>query len=255
MSLNQDGSQLRVVQHDPTREKRIKIITAVSFVVLGVFAYWLGGYQATHKNTHLRSANETFEEQVIRLRSENNQFRQQMTILESSSKIDREAVNNVRLVVRELEEEKARLKNELAYYKNILAPEDMRPGVRVAGLDLEQGNNPNRYRMRLVISQIARDNPVLRGTVAVTLEGKNSNGEVQHLSLLKLAGFEDESTPLGFRYFQALPSSRGFMEFDLPGGFAPKNIRVNLSVRRGPNRNVEKIYGWNEELAADVQQN
>ena len=253
MPLNQDSSKLRVVHHDPVREKKIKIITAVSVVVLGVLAYWIGGNIAGSQNTRLRSENEMLEQQVIRLRSENDHFRQQLTILESSSKIDREAVNNVRSVVRELQENNARLEKELAYYKNILAPEDMRPGVRVAGLELEPGSSSGHYRMRLVISQIARDNPLLRGTVAVTLEGKNSQGKTETLSLLKLAGYEGDTAALGFRYFQAFPDSRGFMEFHLPEGFTPESIRVNLSVRRGANRNVEKIFDWNKELTADVQ--
>ena len=231
MSLKSDSGKLRVVNHDPVKERRIKIILAVAVVLLGVFIYWYGGSEASDKNTRLQFKNETLQEQVIRLNSDNEDLLQRVAVLESSGKIDREAVNEIRKLVVTLESDKAELQKELAFYKNIMAPEDMTRGVRVAGIDLLKGEEPGSYRLRLVIAQIALDNPFLKGTLSVTLKGENRKGKTETLSVLRLAGYGQATMNLGFRYFQSLPDSRGFLEFTLPEGYTPETLNVSVRVK------------------------
>ena len=253
MPLSKDSSKLRVVHHDPEREKRIKIILVVAFLSLGVGAYWFGAYKANNQNVRLESRNLGLSERAYLLQRENEKLHQQVAILESSSKIDREAANNVRKLVRQLQDEKAELDRELTFYKNIMAPEDMAPGVRVAGIDLEPGGEPGQFRFRLTISQIARDNPFRRGAVSVSISGRQKN-KPKTISLLRRAGYDEDSAPLGFRYFQTIPEGRGFLEFELPEGFKPEAVHVNASIQQGPVRKLEKTYEWKKELAANVQQ-
>ena len=253
MPLSKDSSKLRVVHHDPEREKRIKIILVVGFIFLGVGAYWFGGSKANNQNVRLESRNLSLSERASLLQKENGELHQRVAILESSSKIDREAANNVRKLVRQLQDEKAELNRELTFYKNIMAPEDLSPGVRVAGFDLEHGAETGQYRFRLVISQIARNNPFRRGSVSVSISGQKDNKKAT-VSLLRQAGYDDDSAPIGFRYFQAIPEGRGFLEFELPEDFEPEAIHVNGSVQQGASRNINKTYDWKKELAANVQQ-
>lgn len=253
MPLSKDSSKLRVVHHDPEREKRIKIILVSAFLLLGLGAYWFGGNKANNLNIRLESRNLSLAERTSLLQRHNEELQQRVAILESSSKIDRESANNVRKLVRQLEDDKATLNRELTFYKNIMAPEDLAPGVRVAGFDLEYGDEPGHYRFRLIISQIARDNPFRRGSVSVTISGQKDN-KADTISLLSLAGYDDDSAPLGFRYFQAVPESRGFLKFELPEGFEPETIHVNASIQRGSVRRIDKTYEWKKELATNVQQ-
>lgn len=253
MPLSKDSSKLRVVHHDPEREKRIKIILVAGFILLGIGAYWFGGSKANNQNMRLESRNLSLSDRASLLHKENEELHQQVAILESSSKIDREAANNVRKLVRQLQDEKAELNRELTFYKNIMAPEDLSPGVRVAGFDLEHGAEPGQYRFRLVISQIARDNPFRHGSVSVSISGQKDKKPTT-ISLLRQAGYDDDSAPLGFRYFQAIPEGRGFLEFELPEGFTPETVHVNGSIQRGVVRKIQKTYEWKKELATNVQQ-
>lgn len=254
MALNSDSGNLKVVRHDPDRDRRIKIILSLLVVVLGAFAYWYGGSSANQVSSQLELQNLSLEERVEVLQTDNQQLRQRVAILESSGKIDREAANNVRVMVRQLEDEKDQLNKELTFYKSVMAPEDLKPGIRVAGLDLVSGATPDSYKMRLVISQVARLNPFLKGWLSVSLSGE-TNGEPETLSLHKLAGLKESSTPLGFRYFQALPDHRGFLEFQLPEGFQPESIHVAVRVQKGSVKNFDQTFDWDKELAVDVQQN
>ena len=249
MPLSKDSSKLRVVHHDPERERRIKIILVVGFVLLGVGAYWFGGSKANNQNQRLESRNLSLSERAGLLQKENEVLHQRVAILESSSKIDRETVNSVRKLVRQLQDEKDEISRELTFYKNIMAPEDLSKGVRVSGFDLERGAEPGVYRFRLIISQTVRNNPFRRGSVSVSVSGQKDNKPVT-VSLLRQAGYDDDSAPLGFRYFQAIPGDRGFLEFELPEGFEPAMIHVNGSIEQGPVRKIEKNYEWKKELAS-----
>ena len=253
MALSSDSGNLKVIRHDPVRDRRIKIIFSVLAVVFGVLAYWYGGNSASQISTKLQLQNMTLEERAEALQKDNEMLRQSVAVLESAGKIDREAANNVRVLVRELEEEKEKLNKELTFYKSVMAPEELPSGIRVAGLDLMPGDQENIYRIRLVISQVARLNPFLKGRLTVSLTGLQ-NGKSETISLHKLAGLKESSSDLGFRYFQALPENRGFLEFQLPEGFQPENIHVAVRVQKGSVKNFDQTFEWDKELAVDVQQ-
>ena len=253
MALSSDSGNLKVIRHDPVRDRRIKIILAVLVVVLGAFAYWYGGSSANQVSNKLQLQNMSLEERAEALQKDNEYLRQRNAILDSAGKIDREAANNVRVLVRQLEEEKEQLNKELTFYRSVMAPENLQPGIRIAGLELAVGEKTNTYKMRLVIFQVARLNPFLKGELSVSLSGKK-NGKAETVSLHKLAGLEESSSALGFRYFQALPDSLGFLEFQLPEGFQPESIHVAVRVQKGAVKNFDQTFEWDKELAADVQQ-
>lgn len=225
----------------------------VFIALLGGFAYWYGGNQAGQNLNQVQQQNTRLENKARVLQEENEELRQRVGILESANKMDREAVNYVRLLVRKLEEEKEQLHKELTFFKSILAPEDMSTGVRVAGFSLLQGNKSGQYRLRLVISQVARRNPFLKGTLAVSLIGEK-DGKAQTIPLQALIASDQIITRLGFRYFQALPSDREYLDFNIPEGFRPAEIKVMVQITSGIKQSFEQIYQWDKELLADVRQ-
>ena len=253
MPNQSDGGNLKVVRHDPVRERRIRIAIVVSVLVLAVAAYWGGGSKATNQSQVVQQENDALVQRNADIEAENDRLRQRIVILESTGKIDKEATNRVRTLVRQLEDEKAGLNKDLTFYKSIMAPEDVSKGVRIAGLDLISGTHPRHFRIRLVVSQVARSNPFLKGTLAVSVIGKN-NDKTESVPIQKLAGLTERTIALGFRYFQSLPENRDFLDFELPEDFTPESIKVVVRIRSGAVQNLEKIYQWDEELATDVQQ-
>ena len=225
----------------------------VFIALLGGFAYWYGGNQASQNLNQVQQQNTRLENKARVLQEENGELRQRVGILENANKMDREVVNYVRLLVRKLEEEKEQLHKELTFFKSILAPEDMSTGVRVAGFSLLQGNKSGQYRLRLVISQVARSNPFLKGTLAVSLIGEK-DGKAQTIPLQELIASDQIITRLGFRYFQALPSDREYLDFNIPEGFRPAEIKVMVQITSGIKQSFEQIYQWDKELLADVRQ-
>ena len=253
IALHPDSGKLRVIRHDPKRDQLIRIFLLVFIALLGGFAYWYGGNHAGQNLDQVQQQNISLESRARVLQEENSELRQRLGILESASKMDREAVNNVRLLVKKLEEEKEQLHKELTFFKSILAPEDMSTGVRVAGFSLLEGNASGQYRLRLVISQVARSNPFLKGTLSVLLIGEK-DGKAQTIPLQELIESDQVITRLGFRYFQALPSDREYLDFNIPEGFQPAEVKVMVQITSGIRQSFEQIYQWDKELVADVRQ-
>ncbi len=253
MALNQDGGTLKVIRHDPIRDRRIKIALVVFVFAMGLLAYWYGGSNAHQLSDRLQLQNLSLEDRAKVLQKDNEVLRQRIAILESASKIDQEATSNVRALVRQLEEDKEQLKKKLTFYKSVMAPENLESGIRIAGLDLVAGKAADTYKIRLVVSQVARLNPFLKGQLFVSVSGMQGRKK-ETLSLLKLAGFKGKSTDLGFRYFQALPDDKGFLEFVLPKDFQPEKIHVAVRIQKGSVKNFDQIFDWNKELKIDVQE-
>ena len=250
-SMNSAGG-MRVVRHDPARERRLQLLLVALFISFGVFAYWFGASRVVDESDGLKQENRQLATDVTRLENQNEKLASRVAMLERSSRIDRQAAENVRVQVRELEQEKAEMSKTMAFYQSVIAPEDLNEGVRLNAFDLIPGNKPNRYQLRMVVSQVSRSNNFLRGTLRASVKGEQG-GQPVSLSLLELAGV-GENPALGFRYFQSFPDDRGLLDFELPEDFKPESITVSINIRSGGARSLEELFDWHEELAANVGQ-
>ena len=250
-SLNSTGA-MRVVRHDPVRERRLQLLLVALFISFGVVAYWFGASRVVDESEGLKQENRQLSTDVTRLERQNEKLASRVAVLERSSQIDRQAAENVRVLVRELEQEKAELSKTMAFYQSVIAPKDLNEGVRLNAFDLIPGDKPNHYQLRMVVSQVSRSNSFIRGTLRARVKGER-DGQSVSLSLLELAGAGDTPT-LGFRYFQSFPDDRGLLDFELPEGFKPESITVNINIRNGGTRNLEESFDWHEpKLAANSQ--
>ncbi|MGI9280028.1 MAG: DUF6776 family protein [Endozoicomonas sp.] len=242
---------MKVVRHDPARERKIRIIVVMAFILVTALSYYLGGRISDTEAARLKRENSELRSQTKGLEGEKETLKQKLVILERTSKVDREAANSVRTVIRDLEDEKALLTKDLSFYKSILAPEDSAEGIRLHAFDLLPGEEKNQYRFRMVVSQVARDNPFLKGSLTVSVKGVRE-GNKESLSLLELAGME-KSKALGFRYFQSFPDNRDYLSLTLPEGFKPEKVLVSIKVKNGAARSLTSVLDWQEELEADMK--
>ena len=249
--MQQDKNKLKLTRFEPKRDQLIRILLLTFVALLAGLAYWYGGNRGGLQEEQARQKSVSLQAEV--LREQNSELRQRLALVESARKMDLEAVNNVRLLVRQLEDEKEELLKELSFFRSIMAPEDVATGVRVASFSLLEGRAPGSYRLRLVLSQVQRSNPFLKGTVSVFLLGEKE-GKAQTFELSQLVEAGQSVATLGFRYFQTLPGDREYFDFTLPNGFQPAEIRVQVRITSGVRQSIESVYQWHQELAKDVRQ-
>ncbi|MDD7804104.1 MAG: hypothetical protein PUP46_00685 [Endozoicomonas sp. (ex Botrylloides leachii)] len=251
MPLPSGNDNHRVVSYNLKWSILIKL-TLVAICIGGwFFAYQWGKRIALETNGQLVQQNKELKTRIAAADIKQKKQLQSITLLESARQIDKLALNNVRTLVRELEQDKSTLHEELTFYRSVIAPEHAETGIRLHEFTLLQGDQPRSFQLRFVVSQISRKNDFRKGEARVNLKGKQGNKAVS-LSLFELAGQNSSSLPLGFRYFQILPKKQKFFQFKLPDNFVPEQIDIVINMSSGSVRKLDKVFDWNKELATDV---
>ncbi len=199
-----------------------------------------GGYHeraARATESHLRIQLDELRGRVAALSEEN-------TLLKRSHRIDDDAIGRLRNVLAEREERIAELEEELAFYRNLVSPSEMQPGIRIRRLSLAAvPGEERRYRYELVLTQLNSDDTYVEGRVDFRIEGSRPNGR-RTLKLDEVAtGDGDADSEFRFRYFQPL---RGRIR--LPGSFDPIRVRLRVEPSGGRVDPVEENYPWSALL-------
>jgi hypothetical protein len=239
------GAEFRVRRHRPVRNA---IIGLIVFVLLASGGWLLYGMGVRDGGYHERAARATESHLRIRLdelRSRVTDLSDENTLLRRSHQIDDDAIGRLRDVLASREERIAELEEELAFYRNLVSPSEMQPGIRIRRLSLAAVPGDTRsYRYELVLTQLNSDDTYVEGRVDFGIEGSRPDGR-RTLALDEVATGDGDAEPeFRFRYFQTL---RGRIR--LPASFDPIRIRLRVEPSGGRVDPVEKDYPWNSLLS------
>jgi predicted nuclease with TOPRIM domain len=164
-------------------------------------------------------------------------LREQQAVLERSQQIEREAYKQLEGTVTGLQEEISELKSELAFYRSIVAPSESAGGLRVQTFEVGGNGLDRGYRYKLVLTQVAKNDTVVRGRAEVAIEG-SKEGRMTVLNLAQLDPSKGDFE-FKFKYFQNFEG-----DFQLPAGFSPQRVIVKVSPRDTRSQPVEKLFNW-----------
>lgn len=162
--------------------------------------------------------------------AENRALREQVAVLERAAQVEKEAYGKVDEHLRELQAEILNLKEELAFYRDIVSSGD---GLGIQGLEIQREGSGEEYRYRLVLTGNLKDDRVNAGTVTLAVAGEH-DGRLQQLWMSELAGIRFE-----FKYFQTI---RG--RLTLPEGFVPHGMIVQVTEQGALQPTLEKTFDW-----------
>lgn len=146
--------------------------------------------------------------------------------------------------LRELQQTNTRLKEQLSFYQNVMAPELTADGVMIDTLQIEPTVIENQFRYRVVLVQTSKQKKFAKGYIELTVNGSRSNRNAA-LNLTDLKSTENDYT-FSFRYFQILEG-----EFVLDPDFTPERVHltVTLPKRSGQSySHTEKEFDWQPEV-------
>ncbi len=179
--------------------------------------------------------------EISRLRDENRAQAEQIVMLQRGVDIDRESTAELRTALRDLQAELEAQKEQLAFYRGIVSPDESRAGMRIYDMTVTpiEGEH-NQYGFDLMLIQAVRHNRRVTGRVSITIQGvRNAKEAVLGPEQLGLGGGEKMS--FSFRYFQEISGS-----FSLPADFSPTAVRLKVFSGTGENSDFEKQYSWDE---------
>ncbi|WP_028080894.1 DUF6776 family protein [Solimonas soli] len=237
-------------RHRPWRKPAI---VAGSTVLLALAAWALYSYtrattvsdfeRAQTEAEQLRAERRRLAHELRAARSEAEDLRQQLAYVKRSTQIDTQACDSVRKSLTDLQAETSELREQVAFYRGIAAPDQARAGVRVQELRLGAiKGRRNAYRFFLTLIQSVRHEKRIGGHVELTIVGRSAGAE-RRISLRELAPAVAQNLLFSLKYFEEFSG-----EFQLPDGFAPGRVLVALVPSTDGAPQTEEGFDWQRVL-------
>jgi hypothetical protein len=224
------------------RHGRAIWVYALGLIVLGAAGYLcfeLGRYEAGYSLLDQRHESESYRQKLQNAEAENEQLRRKIAILQTSGEIDKETYSQVEATLADLQSRIQAQEEELVFYRGIVSPQDGVPGLRIQSLEVLPTDQERRYTLRLTLVQAIVHNRRVSGVVRLQLVGTR-DGQTASYELGDLAPPDSgNDMSYAFRYFQGLEA-----EFELPVGFEPQRVEVEIVPSESRADHVSGSYEW-----------
>ncbi|WGL14987.1 hypothetical protein PVT68_09360 [Microbulbifer bruguierae] len=230
--------RMKVVAHRPIHG--IFSVLGVTLLVLSTSAgaFFAGQYQLSKSLDEKSRAHAKSLSEVVRLNAEIESLRVRTATAEQSVAIGEQASESVRAELVAKDDLIAELRQEISFYRGIMAPDEGSDGVSIGRFSISEAGE-RRYQYKLLVQQSAARHQVVTGAVNFTIVGQ-VDGESRRYALSDLSQqVESESIPLRFKYFQNIEG-----ELQLPEGFVPEGVELTLKSSKRNGFSIEQRYGW-----------
>lgn len=232
-----------VVPYKPWRRFALVVFLVMGMGAVSAGGYLFGQYVASRNHLVTSADNQRLIQELASVRDEAAALRSQVTISGRTSVMDQRANEEVQSTINSLRQRIMQLEQDVSFYRQVMAPEQLETGLIIAEFDVTPAETPNHYRYKAVFRQAGAGDSVLEGRVEIAVSGVR-NGESVEMPLQDLVPEPGtvEST-LNFRYFQNIEG-----DIQVPEDFVPRQIEVRADSIKPTERKVEKIFNWTAVL-------
>lgn len=238
-------SGYRVQHHNPRKTRILTLLSLVLLVAAGWGLYRLGFWMSGFAEESALEDRQHLEDRIDFLEDQNAALTRQLASLQRGALIEREAAGDVSATLHQMESELLLLREELSFYKSIVSPSAMEPGLHVQSFELEQGEDAGEYLYKLVLTQVRGNSRVARGEVDIEVTGL-LEGRLERLRLGRLTGRAEDVLEFSFKYFQSVEGV-----IVLPAGFEPSRVAVRVKPKTKRLEAVEREYEWDSALVGE----
>lgn len=228
-----------VVPYRPWCRVAVAFSMAVGMLAAAAAGFLYGQHDASRNYLVTAADNQILVAELTSVREEAASLRSQVAISGRTSIMDQRANEEVQSTINGLRQRIMQLEQDVSFYRQVMAPEQLETGLIIAEFALTPTEFPGRYRFKAVFRQAGAGDSVLEGRVQIAVSGAR-NGEQVEVPLQELVpepGVVDST--LRFRYFQNIEG-----ELEVPDDFVPGQIEVRADSVRPTERQVEKIFSW-----------
>ena len=145
---------------------------AVALVVVFVCASAFGGYWLGWRDAEVdRSANAALSGELAEARDAVDALRRQLVDEKLRADVQRDAANVLRQDITQNHSELVALKEEVTFYKNLMAPGELAEGLKVAELELTAAGAAGIYDYDLLLTQVALRRSYISGDLRIDVVG------------------------------------------------------------------------------------
>ena len=177
------------------------------------------------------------------LDKENKRLNEVVLMMKRASEVDKKTALLLQQNVQSMQDEIYKLKGELEFYQGIMDATRESTGLNIQGIHIESLPQEHSYRLKVVLTHVAKGIKIAEGKMNVTIEGMR-NGEPSHLDLQDVT--LDEGLDLSFKF-------RNFKRFEsdllLPAEFVPRRVLVQLQPKGVKQSNIKRVFDWPESTS------
>jgi hypothetical protein len=224
--------------HAPWRRRAMLVGAVVGAFVLLYGTYEFGRFDGGYNVVAMAQERRDRAAEIDVLKEENAALHTKVTGAETARSVEHQSYADVERTLGDLQAQVQKQRDELAFYRGIVSPEDGVGGLRIQRMDVLPDAGAGRYKLRLVLMQSMRQDAVIAGSVKIELEGSRNKQPVR-LTLAEVGGQTREAgdVAFSFRYFQNIEQ-----DIALPADFEPTAIDVEVkSTRQQP---LHQSFPW-----------
>lgn len=172
------------------------------------------------------------------LEKERNELRRELAMVKQAADVDHEALIAVRDQIKQLQDERLRMEEELTFLRGIVSTSTKKQVLRVQNFKLEPGLEAQQFVYKFTVSQVINSGSVVKGKIEMAVTG-TQDGQAK---LLKLDALSDEklgSHKMRFRYYQNIEG-----KLHLPADFKPAMIKIDVIPSSSKLKSVSESYNW-----------
>ncbi len=240
------SGRIRVHHHSPAHHYAIRIIGVVLIIASGFGLYLYGQKVAGYDMLESEDRIEKLELELMHLKDEKIALRDQLALVKRSTQVDSQAYLQVKENLKALQQEILELREEVGFYRGIVAPKESSSGLRIDRLEITKAAGERLFHFNLVLTQVLKNHRNVRGTVKLLVEGVQ-NGRPKTLKMQKITASKKKYLEFKFKYFQKFEG-----DLLIPEGFSPRQVKVVVSARK--RKKVHGSFDWPFSDAVAVKQ-
>ncbi len=224
----------------------------IALVVLAALALGYGGFELGRSSAGYFVVNSMLERLELRKRNhaldeENKALRHRAAVAEVGQQVDRQAQTDAQQMMSELQAETARQKQELQFYRGLVARQFGAGTLRVQELRIRPEQEERRYRVLITLVQAATRDTIANGSVTFSIEGQ-AGKKAQTLALADIEIDKRRQFPFSLRFFQQIE-----VPIELPLDFRPERLHVEYRLGRNPEPSRQS-FDWRVAGEGDTPQ-
>ncbi|TNG01780.1 MAG: hypothetical protein EP297_01955 [Gammaproteobacteria bacterium] len=234
-----------IKEHQPGRVWRLAVLLIIFWLVGSWLAFEYGHSQSSFDRERAQVEHKALESQVHILSKENRALNARISILERSAQVDGVAKAELTKSIQTMQEQEAKLREELEFFRGIVSPEKGKTGLNVYSFRITDAQ-AQLYHYKLLLTQATKNDRLAEGVARVKVTGV-LQGQEEVVDLSEVSVPKKTKLTFKFRYFQDISGS-----FQLPDGFKPRSIEVSLSPKkRSKTGELVKTFDWSEIMVEE----
>jgi hypothetical protein len=177
-------------------------------------------------------------QQIEALKEERDGLRRELTMVKQAADIDRESILSIRDQIKQFQDERLKMEEELAFLRGIVSTTSKKQGLRVQNFKLEPGLENGQYIYKFSVAQVINSGIVAKGVIEMNIEGLQ-NGRSKQLSLSQVSEEKLDKIKMRFRFFQNIEG-----KLQIPDGFEPATIEIEVKPSGGKLQSVKESFNW-----------